>query len=60
MNEIKGTPGELRATVTIIRKATGKTETYELVGHATPEQDEQLKGLIHGCDPQHVSEERGD
>lgn len=49
MNELKGQPGELRATVTIIRKATGKVETYELVGHATPEQDEQLKGLSDGA-----------
>lgn len=60
MNEIKGKPGELRATVTIIRKATGKVETYELIGHATPEQDEQLKELTHGCDPQHGGPRRGD
>lgn len=60
MSELKGQPGELRMTVSITRKATGLTETYELVGHTTPEQDEQLKELTNGCDPQHGGEKRGD
>ena len=38
MNELKGQPAELRATITIKRAATGKVETYDLVGQATPEQ----------------------
>lgn len=60
MNDIAGKPGELRMTVSITRKATGEVETYELVGHATPEQDEQLKELTNGCDTQHGGEKRGD
>lgn len=42
MSELQGTPGELRATISITRKATGKVETYELVGHVTAEQEQQL------------------
>jgi len=38
MSELKGQPGEIRFTVTIKRAATGKEETYDLVGAATPEQ----------------------
>lgn len=34
--ELRGVPGELRATVNITRKATGKVETFHLVGHADP------------------------
>jgi hypothetical protein len=37
MNELKGQPGELRMTIHITRKATGKVETVELVGHSDPE-----------------------
>lgn len=33
---LKGVPGELRLTLSITRKATGKTETVELVGHHDP------------------------
>jgi transcription elongation GreA/GreB family factor len=32
--ELKGKPGELRCTVEIKRAATGKVETYELIGKA--------------------------
>lgn len=32
MNDLTGQPGELKATITITRKATGKIETYELTG----------------------------
>lgn len=38
MSDIKGPRGELRATLHITRKATGKTETVEIVGHTDPEQ----------------------
>ena len=38
MNDLKGPPAELRFTVTITRKASGQTETYDMVGTATPEQ----------------------
>lgn len=36
MSDLKGQPGELRATIQIKRKATGKVETYEIVGHSDP------------------------
>lgn len=42
MSDLQGTPGELRATISITRKASGKVETYELVGHVTAEQEQQL------------------
>lgn len=38
MSELKGPGGELRATVHVTRKKTGKVETYYLVGHASPEE----------------------
>jgi hypothetical protein len=47
MNELKGQPGELRFTVTIKRAATGKEETYNMVGAATPE---QIKRLVDAPD----------
>ena len=31
---LQGQPGELRMTIEIKRKETGKVETFELVGHA--------------------------
>lgn len=59
MSEAKGSGGELRAVVQITRAATGKVEEYELVGHATEEQIEQLKEQHHG-NTQHSSTQRGD
>jgi hypothetical protein len=35
-NEVKAQPAQLRMTVSITRKATGKVETYELVGNPYP------------------------
>ena len=35
-------PGELRATITIKRKATGLEETYEIIGHSDPEKLKQI------------------
>ena len=46
MNALVGQGGELKMTLQITRKATGKTETVELVGRTTPEQHEQIKDLI--------------
>jgi hypothetical protein len=37
-----GSTGELRATVQITRKATGKVETVDLVSRTTPEQHDQI------------------
>lgn len=36
-----GGAGQLTATVTITRKATGEVETYQLTGVVSPEQIEQ-------------------
>ena len=41
-NSAGGGGAEVRATVHITRAATGKTETYEVVGRATAEQLQQL------------------
>jgi hypothetical protein len=40
MAELQGQPGELRLTVEVKRAATGKVETYELIG--TPIEDEDV------------------
>jgi hypothetical protein len=40
MAELQGSPGELRFTIDVTRAATGKVETYELVG--TPIEDEDV------------------
>lgn len=59
MIEAKGSGGEIRAVVTITRSETGMVEQYEIVGHATDEQIQQLKDQHHG-NPQHGSTQRGD
>lgn len=51
--DMKARTGELRCTLTVTRKATGKIETYELVGNATPEQAGAILGdakrnRVHG------------
>jgi len=52
MNTLSGQPGELRATITITRKATGKQETYELIGTPVAEtQPQQQKEQDNGCNP---------
>lgn len=35
MSDVQGPPAELRFTLTVVRAATGATETYEMVGHVT-------------------------
>lgn len=44
MAELQGKPGELRFTVEVKRVATGKTETFEMVGHVLPETEESDDG----------------
>lgn len=44
MSELKGDGGELRATIHVTRKATGKVETFEITARTTPEQHEQIMG----------------
>ncbi len=49
MSELKGQTGELRMTVEITRKATGKVETVELIGTVTGEEptEEEQDGGSH-------------
>ena len=49
MSELSGIGGELRATVHITRKDTGRVETYEVVAKTTPEQHAQIMGKHHGA-----------
>lgn len=41
MINLGGQPGELRFTLEIKRAATGETETVELVGKITPDEEEK-------------------
>ena len=50
---LQGQPGELRMTIEIKRKETGKVETVELVGHADPEKLKQILENEHGSNAQH-------
>lgn len=52
MAELKGQLGELRMTVQITRKETGKVETVELVGHVD---EEKLKEIQHGEQASHAT-----
>jgi hypothetical protein len=45
MNNLQGQEGEVRFTVTVKRVATGKEETFEMVGKVTSDEAEQL-GLV--------------
>jgi hypothetical protein len=40
MSNLNGSPGELRFTIEVKRKATGKTETHELIGKIIPDEKE--------------------
>jgi hypothetical protein len=57
MISLNGQPGELRFTVQITRKETGKVEEVELVGYLD---EEKLKELRNGSHPLNSSTERGD
>ena len=54
MINLQGQPGELRFTVQITRKNTGKVEEVELVGKLIPEE------LTNGSDPLDSSAQRCD
>ena len=47
MAELNGQIGELRMTVQVTRKETGKVETYDLVGFLD---EDQLKEFQNGSD----------
>ena len=57
MTTLKGQPGELRFTIEIKRKETGKVEQYELVGHLD---EDKLKENYLGSDTQHNSPQHCD
>lgn len=57
MANLSGEVGELRFTVQIKRKDTGKVEEVELVGRLT---DVELKELTNGSDTLDSGEKRGD
>lgn len=50
MSDLEATPAELHCTMTIVRKATGSVETYNIVGHVSA--DENAK-LIKAAQEQH-------
>jgi hypothetical protein len=55
MIELEGKPANLFFTIEVKRAATGKTETFEMIGHADPEELKKLtetQGVDHGRDPQ--------
>lgn len=47
MSSLNGEVGELRFTVEVIRKETGKVETYEMVGFLD---EDKLKEIQNGSD----------
>lgn len=55
MIKLTGQPGELRFTVEVKRKETGKVEQYELVGFLD---EDKLKELQHGSNSLDSSPER--
>jgi hypothetical protein len=57
MIALNGQMGELRMTVQITRKDTGKVEQVELVGYLD---EDKLKELQSGGNSQHSSPERSD
>lgn len=57
MPELHGQIGELRMTVEITRKETGKTDTVELVGFLD---EDKLKEFLNGSNTLDSSAQRGD
>lgn len=57
MPDLQGQVGELRFTLEIKRKETGKTETVELVGFID---EAKLKEIEHGCDSLDGGAQRSD
>jgi hypothetical protein len=57
MSNLSGQVGELRMTLQITRKETGKVEEVELIGYLD---EEKLKELQNGSHSLDSSPERGD
>ena len=60
MIELTGEKAELRFTLEITRAATGKVETYEMIGHADPEELQKLIGAENGSNTLDSSPQRSD
>lgn len=54
MSNLQGQVGELRFTIEVTRKDTGKVETVEMVGFVNQEQLQQLQaeGMLQKTEPQ--------
>lgn len=50
MIELNGQPGELRLTLQITRKATGKVEKVELVGFIDKDKLKEIQNGSHSLD----------
>lgn len=50
-NNLVGQLGEVRMTISVTRKATGKVDTYDLVGNAVMEDSENVKEKDNGSNP---------
>lgn len=53
MSDVQGSPGEVRFTIQVTRKETGKVEEYNMIGKVLPEQpveehDNGNNALDHG------------
>jgi hypothetical protein len=48
MIALQGDKTELRFTLEIVRAATGKVETFEMIGHSDPEELKKLLGAENG------------
>lgn len=57
MSDLGGQIGEVRFTLEVKRKETGKVETFEMVGFVD---EAKLKEFENGSDSQHSSPQRGD
>lgn len=42
MGDLKAEPGEMRATIHVTRKDTGRVDTVNVIGHADPEKLKEL------------------
>lgn len=60
MSELVGQKAELRFTIEIKRAATGKVDTFEMVGHADAAELQKLIGAENGSNTLDSSTERSD
>lgn len=58
MTDLTARPAELHMTLQIVRAATGKTETVELVGHVIPAPETQPATAEEPSDGSHPQHDR--